>query len=66
MTEGLLLDSVNADTGVLSPFLPVPETEFTSVVGVDMDVLALEVAVTDEVWVAETEDDTVLVLEEGS
>ena len=66
MTEGLLLDSVNADTGVLSPFLPVPEAEFTSVVGVDMDVLALEVAVTDEVWVAETDDDTVLVLEEGS
>lgn len=70
MTEGLLLDSVSADTGVLSPFLPVPDTELTTVVGVnDMDVvtvLVFEVALTDEVCVVETDDNTVLVLEAGS
>lgn len=70
MTEGLLLDSVNADTGVLSPFLPEPDAELTTVVGVnDMDVvtvLVFEVALTDEVCVVETDDNTVLVLEAGS
>lgn len=70
MTEGLLLDSVNADTGVLSPFLPQPDAELTTVVGVnDMDVvtvLVFEVALTDEVCVVETDDNTVLVLEAGS
>ena len=70
MTEGLLLDSVSADTGVLSPFLPVPDTELTTVVGVnDMDVatvLVFEMALTDEVCVVETDDNTVLVLEAGS
>ena len=70
MTEGLLLDSVSADTGVLSPFLPVPDTELTTVVGVnDMDVatvLVFEIALTDEVCVVETDDNTVLVLEAGS
>lgn len=70
MTEGLLLDSVNADTGVLSPFLPEPDAELTTVVGVnDMDVvtvLVFEVALTDEVCVVETDDNAVLVLEAGS
>lgn len=70
MTEGLLLDSVNADTGVLSPFLPEPDAELTTVVGVnDMDVvtvLVFEVALTNEVCVVETDDNTVLVLEAGS
>lgn len=70
MTEGLLLDSVNADTGVLSPFLPEPDAELTTVVGVnDMDVvtvLVFEVALTDEVCVVETDDNTVLVLVAGS
>lgn len=70
MTEGLLLDSFNADTGVLSPFLPEPDAELTTVVGVnDMDVvtvLVFEVALTDEVCVVETDDNTVLVLVAGS
>ena len=70
MTEGLLLDSVNADTGVLSLFLPEPDAELTTVLGVnDMDVvtvLVFEVALTDEVCVVETDDNTVLVLEAGS
>lgn len=47
-----------------------PDTELTTVVGVnDMDVatvLVFEMALTDEVCVVETDDNTVLVLEAGS
>ena len=67
MTDGLPLDSVNADTGVLSPSLPAPDAALPTVVGVnDVDVatvLVLEAAVTAAVDVAETEVSTVLILE---
>ena len=67
MTDGLPLDSVNADTGVLSPSLPAPDAALTTVVGVNdvevATVLVLEAAVTVAVDVAETEVSTVLILE---